>query len=106
MGVIRRADAPKAIRPKETVDVPELGGEVIVQMPTLSDQLAIMEFEKYKQPAETLARSVIDADGERLYSAEEWEIKAVQHPGAANQLLEVAKALSLQASEKKPDAPS
>ena len=94
MAVIKRANVAPPVLPKETVEVEALGGEVVVQGLLLSDR---QDLEAYmvalaragREAAEggaaaqapgmakvmprLLHLSVLDADGERIYTEQEWQ---------------------------------
>jgi hypothetical protein len=94
----------------EPVNVPELGGEVVVQAMMMSDrlQIATAALPQFAHVAEVLARSVVDDEGERVWTAAQWEIFGGQHQDAAWRLFEIAQRLSKLggADEKNDQAPS
>ena len=71
-------------------------------------QIATAELPQYAHIAEVLARSVVDADGERIWTAKEWEVFGGTNQEEVWKLFDVAKRLSkLDAGEeKKAAAPS
>lgn len=106
---LKKSEVTRPVRRKETVQVDALGGEVIVQALLMRDrlELASMDGPKYGHVSEILARSVVDADGLSVYTAEEWEIFGTEHQQEAFQLLEVSQKLSgMGAPEKKESTPS
>lgn len=115
MAVIKRANVAPPVLPKETVEVEALGGEVVVQGLLLSDR---QDLEAYmvalaragreaveggagaqapgmaKVMPRLLHLSVLDADGERIYTEQEWQIFGGAHHGQAMALFLVAWRLS------------
>jgi hypothetical protein len=93
---LTKAQITDPVLPKETVDVPEMGGEVIVQALMLEErlQLAAADLPAFGHVAELLARSVVDDNGERIWSADKWRVFGGQHYQAAWKLFEVAQRLS------------
>jgi hypothetical protein len=109
MAVLRKADVPDVALEREEVPVPEWGGEVVVQSLMLRDrlQLAISNGQPaFAQVAEMLARSVVDADGEQIKTAAQWEAFGAKHFDTAITLFAKAKQLSGLGDEKKEEAPS
>jgi hypothetical protein len=109
---LNKNDIPRPVLPKEAVDVPELGGEVIVRALLLQDRL---EFSSggsahYGKFAQMLARGVIDANDEPIFSAAEWEIFGAKEEGqaVAFRLFDVLQRLSGlgEAPDPNPQAPS
>jgi len=118
MALLRKANIPKPSVRKEAVDVPELGGEVIVRGTMLEERLALVfgampsageeadageqleqlppddPRERYQHIARLLAYAVIDADGAQVYTADEWAAFGSQHFGTALRLYRIAKRLS------------
>lgn len=80
--------------PKETVDVPALGGEVVVRGLLLSERLEWAGSAGYAQVARALALCVALEDGKPALTAEEWEAFGGQHLEAAIDLFQVVKRLS------------
>lgn len=85
--------------PAKTVDVPELGGEVVVKGMLLKERIEYArEFAKEKPDdpdrfdhiAELLARSVRDEDGECIFTAAEWELFGASNYLAAMRIWSVA----------------
>lgn len=106
---LKKSDIKPPVLEKEAVDVKELGGEVVVQAMMMSDrlQIATAELPQFAHIAEVLARSVVDADGVKVYTAQEWEVFGGAHQEAVWKLFDVAKRLSkLDGEEKKAAAPS
>jgi hypothetical protein len=100
MTVIKKADLGLSISlPKETVQVDELGGEVIVQGLKLSERFELFgEKNAETRSGRVLAVCVRDADGEPLMTMEEWEIWGATHFDAAARL--VGKAMDLSGFNK------
>ena len=115
MTLLRRANIPKPSLRKETVEVPELGGAVVVRGTMLDERLALVfgaappageqlqgkdepepedPRERFQHIARLLAYAVIDADGVPVYTAEEWAEFGGEHFGAVLRLYAVAKRLS------------
>lgn len=93
---LNRSQLKEPTLAKEPVDVPELGGEVIVQSMMMSDrlQIATADLPQFAHIAEVLARSVVDDEGVRFWTAQQWEVFGGQHQEAAWKLFETAKRLS------------
>lgn len=98
MGVLNKADIKRPTLPKETVDVPELGGEVVVQGLRLRERLAIFAdregAQKFAHVGELLAAVVVDGAGEPIFTAEEWDEFGSKNYAAAINLFQVARRLS------------
>lgn len=106
---INRKDAAKPSLPKESKQVDAIGGEVVVQGLLLSDRLALaVNKEKpYTHIAEMLSRTVMDDEGEPVYTAQEWEIFGAKNSEAAFELFAIAQRLSgMGEAVKKDEAPS
>jgi hypothetical protein len=107
MTVLRREDIPRPVVPKETVEVAELGGEVIVQGLMLDERLAIgAEAELYGRVPTILSKSVVDAEGKPIFDKREWNLWGASHADATLKLFDTAMRLSGMAEEKKEPAPS
>lgn len=107
---ILKKDLPQlAAAEARTVSIPELGGDVIVRPLMLSDYLAMTTLNGHERKdfghiAALLAPAVVDAEGEQLYTIDQWEIWGGQNPAAAMRLWEEAWAvtsLNLEDAEKK-----
>jgi hypothetical protein len=103
---ILKSNVP-ALPQDELVEVPELGGEIVVRPLMLSDRLAL--FEEFRSNPERapfthivslLALSVVDGNGERLYTTEGWERFGGKHMDAALKLFDIAWRVSGLASEE------
>lgn len=113
MALVKRnaVDAP-TLR-KETVDVPEIGGEVIVRAMLLGERLEIFqEQSRLATPrdgeseedaheragrqliAPTLACTVLDADSKPLWTAAQWDVFGSQHAARALHLFRSVMRLS------------
>lgn len=96
MALKRDQIAPPAL-PMEAVEVPELGGEVIVRGLLLRDRLALVDRDSgdaYDRIARMLAGTVVDADQKPIWSAAQWEEFGGAHPARALELFERARRLS------------
>lgn len=103
---LKKAEIKPPVLPKEAVEVAELGGEVVVRGLLLRERLALFDAangsERYGHLSAVLAASVIDGDGEPIYTAQEWEEFGAVHFEAALKLFNVARRLSgLDAEERK-----
>lgn len=113
MALIQRDQVQPPVLRKQTVPVPGLGGDVIVQGLLLSE---IMESrhvnDMAKVPLEgesedhararaggrlvafTLAKTVVLADGKPLFTEDQWEVFGAEHPGDVLELYNVASSLN------------
>lgn len=81
--------------PKESVDVPALGGEVIVRGMFLSERLELWSGTvTYAQIAQALSKCVSLDDGKPALTADEWEAFGGQYLDEAIALFRVVKRLS------------
>jgi len=81
--------------PKEAVDVPALGGEVVVRGMLLSERIELWSGSvTYAQVAKALAACVSLDDGKPALTADEWEAFGGQHLDDAIALFSVVKRLS------------
>lgn len=96
MAILKKANIQAPTLPKETVDVPELGGEVVVSGLLLKDRIELFAAAETggAQLSRLLAATVLDADGVPVYTQEEWEQFGAQHFAAALRLFDVARRLS------------
>lgn len=96
MTVLNKDNIPRPIPPKEVLDVPELGGEIIVRGLLLSDRVRILtKAGSGGQPiSEVLAASVIDAKEEPIFDVEEWEAFGASNFNVTLSLFQKAKELS------------
>jgi hypothetical protein len=95
-GVLSKVNIARPLPPKEVVDVPELGGEIIVRGLMLSDRVRILSLSaRGAMPiSELLASAVVDAENEPVFTADEWEAFGAQHFVATLKLFKKAKELS------------
>lgn len=119
---IDRNQARPPVLPKEAVDVPEIGGEVIVRGLLLTERLALfvenlpqaqaegeeavidgpVAADRYIHIPRMLARTVLAADGKPLWTEAQWEEFGAVHFDVALRLFHVAQRLSgLQVEEAK-----
>lgn len=79
MALIKKAEvSAPALQKEEIITVPELGGDVIVRGPGLSERLGMAfskspEGRKFAHLAKLLAVCVLDGDYEPLFTVEQWE---------------------------------
>jgi hypothetical protein len=113
VSVVRKSEVPPPVLPKETVEVPSLGGEVVVRGLRLVERLALQsEMAKAGDPSAIgvdeimrrvpalLAMAVIDADGAAIFTAAEWEDFGATHQDDAVRLFNVAMRLAGYGSEE------
>ena len=97
-GVLKKGDVKRPVLPKETVTVPELGGDVVVRGLLLSERLAIFSpregVNQFAHIGELLAATVVDCAGEAIFTATEWEEFGAKDFSAALNLFQVARRLS------------
>lgn len=107
---LNRSQLQEPTLQREEVPVPELGGDVIVQAMMMSDrlQIATADLPQFAHVAEVLARSVVDDEGVRIWTARQWEIFGGQNQDVAWKLFGVAQRLSKLegGAEKNAAAPS
>src|SRR4026208_925770 len=110
MTVLSKQDIPRPSRPKETVAVPDLGGDVVVQALLLKEQFELSSAPDagvFGRITKMLSTSVVDAEGKPIFSVEEWEVWGATHIDATLLLLDTVKRLSgIGGDEKKDSAPS
>ncbi|HWO99202.1 MAG TPA: hypothetical protein VNL74_01040 [Methylococcus sp.] len=110
MALLKRSQIDRPVRKREAMDCPELCGEVVVQALLLRDKIEFLqEGSGAGHVSRLLAATVVDADGEPLFTADEWEVFGADHIEAVNRLFEVAarlSGLSLEHAEKKSEGPS
>ncbi len=99
MALLKKSQIAPPVLPKETVDVPELGGEVVVRGLLFSERLALFARVDEKGKAfadipQLLAQTVIDGDGEPVFTAEQWEAFGASHMEALLRVFAVARRLS------------
>lgn len=94
---LNRGQVIVPILPKEAVEVPELGGEVIVTGLPLSKRLELYAGQRrgdWTNAARLLEACVLDPDGVPLLTLAEWEAFGAQHFDASIRLIGVAQRLS------------
>lgn len=96
MALLKKSQIPEPILPKEVVDVPELGGEVVVRGLLLKDRLALFQDSGsgHANLARMLASTVRDADGLPVFTVDEWEVFGSANFPAVAKLFDVARRLS------------
>lgn len=97
MALLKKSEIATPVLPRETVDVPELGGEVVVQGMLLRDRIGLFfDAEKtgHGQLCKVLAVTVVDADGVQVYTQDEWEAFGAKHAAAVIRLFDVSRRLS------------
>lgn len=82
--MLKKAELKTPILPSEEVDVQALGGKVRVQGLMLSARLGIFadaeaQGKGFWHIARLLSASVVDADGESIFSEAEWEMFGGEH---------------------------
>lgn len=119
MPLIKKSDVQAPAIPAESVvEVPELGGEVIVRPLLMRDRLALANEPRdaldprvhgFGSISALLTYSVVDADHMPIFTTAEWEAFGAQHMEAAMKLWAVAwevSGLKAVVEEKKDSAPS
>lgn len=99
MALLKKSQIASPVLPKETVDVPELGGEVVVRGLLFSERLALYasasgDGQVFAKIPALLAQTVVDADDVAVFDVEQWEAFGAKHEDAALGLFAVAKRLS------------
>ena len=107
MAVIKRGEVAAPVLPKETIEAPALGGEVVVRGLLLSERLAIQKriTTLSKQQADgagdvhailpvLLAICVLDADGFPVFDHDQWQAFGASHASQAIALFNAAWRLS------------
>ena len=96
MAILKKSQIPAPVLPTEAVEVPELGGEVVVRGLLLKDRLALfLDSDKgHANLSRLLAATVRDGDGLPVFSADEWEVFGTQNFEAVVRLFSVARRLS------------
>jgi len=100
VSVLKRSELRRPTLAKETVEVPELGGDVVVRGMLLSERMAAANEEenlerRMRSMPMVLSWCVLDADGEALMTVDEWQAFGGHHPMAAVRLFNVVQRLSL-----------
>ena len=96
---LKKSEIKPPVLPKETHDVPELGGEVVVRGLLLSERLALFadaqaDGGRFSHIARLLACVVIDAEGKPVFTADEWEQFGASNFEAVLRVFEIARRLS------------
>jgi hypothetical protein len=96
MAILKKSQIPAPVLPTEAVEVPELGGEVIVRGLLLKDRLALyLDNENgHANLSKLLAATVRDGDGLPVFNVDEWEVFGTSNFGAVVKLFNVARRLS------------
>ena len=110
MAVIKRGEVPAPTLAKQTVDMPTLGGDVVVRGLLLTERLALVagmahtpadddatpasRTALYAVMPTLLAQAVVDADGLPLWTADEWQVFGSAHEAKAIELFNTAWRLS------------
>lgn len=108
MTVLNKRDIQRPALEKETVEVPELGGEVVVQALDLPSMLELYEqgLSNARRMIAILHLCVVDNEGTPIFSVEEWGVWGAKNKQAALTLSEKAIAVSgIGDDEKKDQAP-
>jgi hypothetical protein len=100
--LIRKSDVRAPSLPEEVISVPELNGDVIVRGLTLGARMALSQRFRDKPKSghgfdhisSLLSLSVLDADGEPIFTTQEWEAWGAVNTTAAINLWDVAWRLS------------
>lgn len=104
---LRRNEIAAPVLPRETHEVPELGGEIVVRGLLLRERLALFDDannggERFGHLSAVLAACVIDAEDKPVYTIDEWERFGALHFEAALRLFGIAQRLSgLDVEERK-----
>jgi hypothetical protein len=101
---IKKSQITAPTLPEETVDVQELGGEIIVRGLLLKDKLSLSLRDDYGRVAAMLAVCVVDAERQPVFTEEQWEAYGAQHFSSAMNLWDIAQRLSgmnLEGAKKK-----
>jgi hypothetical protein len=96
MAVINKSAIPEPILPKETVEVPSLNGDVIVQGLMLKDRMELLFSESETGRINLsllLSLTVVDDKGDPLFTQQQWEIFGSTNFVDAMLLFKVAKRL-------------
>lgn len=106
MAVLNKANIPPPSVPKEVVEVPELGGEVIVRGLLLSDRIRLFSSAQSQKTyiSHLLSCTVVDNENTPIYSIDEWESFGARNFEASLALFKTAKTLSgldVEVNEKK-----
>lgn len=89
MAIVKKGDVSRPVRKEETVEIAELGGEVIVRQMTLPLYLSVVRAGSEKgdpQLSKVLSECVVDSDRFPIFSEEEWDAWGIQHLDASIRL--------------------
>jgi hypothetical protein len=107
MAVLNRSAIPAPILPKETVEVPSLNGDVVVQGLMLKDRMELLFSESETGRINLslmLSMTVVDDKGDPIFTEQQWELFGATNFTESLVLFKVAKRLSgldAEVSEKK-----
>lgn len=104
MAVVNKANVPPPSLPKEVVEVPELGGEVIVRGMLLGERVSFYAVTGSRRLAKLLEFCVVDNEGEPIYTEQQWDEFGSRHYTVALDLFQKVRALNgmdAEVSEKK-----
>lgn len=93
MAVIDKSKVSKPVLPKETVAMPSLQGDVVVTGLLLKDRINLFAAQEATM-AMLLASTVVDANGDPVFTEEEWQVHGASHFAECIDLYKVAKRLS------------
>ena len=95
MGFVKKEKLPICTQDEEVVTVDELGGDVLVRSPSLDERLQLAfgeksDIKKVARFSQLLEVCVLDGDGNRLMTAEEWGAFGGKNLSAAIRLWDIA----------------
>lgn len=99
MAIVKKSSIAAPVLPRETVEVPELGGEVVVRGLLFSERMALLArhgdgSKPFEDIPALLAQVVLDGDDLPIFSADQWEQFGAQHLESLLTLFKVARRLS------------
>lgn len=99
---VKKGEIKTLALPEQLVEVSELGGEVLIRGLSLSDRLSLgsREGSGVQRVAQMLALCILDADGEPVFTVEQWEAFGAQYFATTMNLWDVARTLSGMKSEE------
>ena len=109
MALLNKSQIAAPVLPKETVDVPELGGEVVVRGLLFSERMSLLadaargNGKAFADIPTLLAQVVLDGDEQPVFTAAEWELFGAKNLEPVLVLFKVARRLSgldMEAAEK------
>lgn len=99
MSVIKRGAVVAPAIGRETIEVPEMGGEVVVRGMTMAERLvtgsADAGIDQMSQITFGLSRCVLIDDGEPLFTQDQWEAYGAKNLDVAIRLWTAVRRLSL-----------